>query len=100
MADIQLSPELFSDIQQAVSKQHPDADNGVVLQYLAAVSGYLLGNEPNMQKEDKDRYLDDLFGFAGKVCSDVHGHVEQQAQAAQPAPPVGQAFGYWVPPKG
>lgn len=97
MADIQLSPELFSDIQQAVGKQHPDADNGVVLQYLAAVSGYLLGNEPSMQKDDKDRYLNDLFGFAGKVCNDVHGH--RQQQTARPAPPAGQAFGYWIPPK-
>lgn len=97
MADIQLSAELFSDIQQAVVKQHPNADNGVVLQYLAAVGGYLLGSERNMSEQDKASFLEDLHGFATQVCKDVHGQQAQQ-QAPSAAPPAGQAFGYWEPP--
>jgi len=97
MAEIQLSPELFHDIQQAVHKQHPDADNGVILQYLAAVTGYLLGSERGLDKAAKDRFFSELCGFAEKVYHDLHNH-QEQAQA-QPAAPVGQAFGYWNPPK-
>lgn len=101
MAEIQLSPELFQDIHQAVAKQHPDADNGVVLQYLAAVSGYLLGSERNMDKATKDRVLSELNGFAAEVLDDLHQH-QQGQQAPQPAqtpPATAQAFGYWNPPK-
>ena len=45
MADIQLSSQLFQDIQQAVERQEPGADQGVVMQYLAAVMGYLLNKK-------------------------------------------------------
>ena len=31
MADIQLSSQLFEDVQQAVLRQQPDADQGVIL---------------------------------------------------------------------
>jgi len=97
MADIQLSPELFHDIQQAVHKQHPDADNGVILQYLAAVSGYLLGSETGLDKAAKEQFFGELCGFAEQVYQDLHNR--QEELKAQPAEPVGQAFGYWNPPK-
>jgi hypothetical protein len=97
MADIQLSPELFHDIQQAVHKQHPDADNGVILQYLAAVSGYLLGSETGLDKDSKDAFFGELCGFAEQVYHDLHNRQEQLK--AQPQQPVGQAFGYWTPPQ-
>ena len=93
MADIQLSSELFQDIQAAVIKQHPDADNGTVMQYLAAVTGYLLGSERNMDKSAKDAFMDELCGFAGHVYNDLQTRQDQQAAAAK------SAFGYWNPPK-
>lgn len=93
MADIQLSSQLFQDIQQAVSRQHPDADQGTVMQYLAAVMGYLLANQRQMDAAEKAAFLDDLCGFARHVVEDV-ARGEQQQQAAQ-----AQAFGYWEPPK-
>jgi hypothetical protein len=93
MADIQLSSQLFQDIQQAVQRQDPDADQGVVMQYLAAVMGYMLGSQRDMTAADRDAYMDELCGFARHVYTDLTQR-QQQTQA-----PSGQAFGYWTPPK-
>lgn len=95
MAEIQLSSELFEQIQQAVLKQQPDADQGVVLQYLAAVMGYMLASQRNMQDQDRDAFLDELFAFARHVYDDVSAQRQQQAA---PAAPAAAAFGYWEPP--
>jgi len=94
MADIQLSSQLFQDIQQAVERQEPGADQGVVMQYLAAVMGYLLGSQKDMSDADRDAYLDELFGFAKHVVGDV-----SQRQTPQQQAPAGQAFGIWEPSK-
>lgn len=92
MADIQLSSQLFQDIQQAVATQHPGADQGTVMQYLAAVMGYMLGNQRQMSSEQKQAYMDELCAFARHVYEDLASS-QQQQQAAQ-----AQAFGYWEPP--
>ena len=94
MADIQLSSQLFQDIQQAVQRQDPDADQGVTMQYLAAVMGYMLGSQRDMPAADRDAYMDELCGFARHVYEDLAQHQQQQARA-----PAAQAFGYWTPPK-
>ncbi|MDJ0741162.1 MAG: hypothetical protein QNJ91_15715 [Gammaproteobacteria bacterium] len=93
MADIQLSPQLFQDIQQAVQRQDPDADQGVVMQYLAAVIGYLLGSQRGMSADDRAAFMDELCAFARHVHDDLSGRQPQQA------PSAAQAFGYWIPPK-
>ena len=95
MADIQLSSQLFQDIQSAVQRQAPDADPGVVMQYLAAVVGYMLGNQRGMSDADREGFLDELCGFMRHVYQDV----VQQQQQQQASPTSGQAFGYWEPPK-
>lgn len=93
MADIQLSSQLFQDIQDAVTRQHPDADAGMVMQYLAAVMGYMLGNQKQMDDAAKQAFLDDLCGFARHVVDDL-------TKSAQPQqPPAGDAFGIWEPTK-
>lgn len=93
MADIQLSSQLFQDIQQAVARQHPGADQGVVMQYLAAVMGYMLANQRQMDEAAKNAFLDELCSFARHVVEDMsRGQAQQQAAQAQ-------AFGYWEPPK-
>ena len=94
MADIQLSSQLFQDIQDAVQRQEPGADQAVVMQYLAAIMGYMVGSQRNMSEADRDGFLDELFGFARHVVNDV---VQQQQQQQQQA--AGKAFGYWEPPK-
>ena len=96
MADIQLSSQLFQDIQTAVQRQAPDADPGVVMQYLAAVMGYLLGSQHGMPAADREEFMDELCGFARHVYEDVAGQQQQQQQQASPA--SGEAFGYWEPP--
>lgn len=95
MADIQLSSQLFQDIQQAVAKAHPGADTGIVLQYLAAVSGYMLGSERSMQDEEKQAFFAELCGFAEHVYNDLQKRQQPQQRQVDP----GQAFGYWNPPK-
>jgi hypothetical protein len=93
VADIQLSSQLFQDIQQAVQRQDPNADQAVVMQYLAAVMGYMLGSERNMPADERDALMDELCGFARHVYGDLAQREQQQTQR-----PTGQAFGYWVPP--
>ena len=97
MADIQLSSQLFQDIQAAVLRQEPDADPGVVMQYLAAVMGYMLGSQRDMAMSDREAYMDDLCAFARHVFGDL----AQQQTESRVQPPGGQAtaFGYWNPPK-
>ena len=94
MSDIQLSSQLFQDMQQAVQRQVPDADQGVVLQYLAAVMGYMLGSQRNMSAAARDEFLEELCGFARHVYQDVSQQQQQQQQAPAAS---GQAFGYWEP---
>lgn len=93
MADIQLSSQLFQDIQEAVNRQHPNADAGVVMQYLAAVMGYMLGNQQQMDDAQKQAFLDDLCGFAHHVVDDLKKSQQQQQAAAS------NAFGIWEPNK-
>ena len=94
MADIQLSSQLFQDIQQAVQRQDPQADQAVVMQYLAAVMGYMLGSQQDMPAEDRDALMDELCGFARHVYGDLAQRQPQRTQR-----PAGQAFGYWIPSK-
>lgn len=94
MSEIQLSPQLFQDIQQAVTRQHPDADQGMIMQYLAAVMGYLLASQQNLSEQQRNEYLDELCGFARHVADDV-GSQNQQRQSAA----AQNAFGYWDPKK-
>ena len=94
VADIQLSSQLFQDIQQAVQRQDPQADQAVVMQYLAAVMGYMLGNQRDMPAADRDALMDELCGFAHHVYGDLVQRQQQQTQR-----PAGQALGYREPPK-
>jgi len=94
MADIQLSSQLFQDIQQAIQRQDPKADQAAVMQYLAAIMGYMLGSQRDMDPRDSDALMDELCGFARHVYGDLVQSQQQQAQRS-----AGQAFGYWIPPK-
>lgn len=93
MSGIQLSPELIDSLRQAVSRQSPEAaeDDGVLMQYLAAVTGYLLGRQSidNQQKRD---FLDELVAFLRHVFEDTDSRLQAQRQARS-----ADAFGYWTP---
>lgn len=98
MADIQLSSQLFQDIHQAVRQQDPQADDAVVMQYLAAVMGYMLGSQRDMPDAEREAYLDELCGFARHVYDDL-AQRQRQRQQQQQQVASGQAFGYWHPPE-
>lgn len=70
-------------------------DPGVASQYLAAVIGFLLGQQ-EMPSDQKREILEELAAFTTHVANDVD---EQRRQPPPPpAPPQQQAFGIWKPP--
>lgn len=93
MSGISLSPQLFQEIQQAIVKQEPSAaqDTGLVIQYLGAIAGYMLGSQamPTAQKEE---FLGELKGFIEHVMKDTDQKHQQQSQAQ-----ASSAFGIWEP---
>lgn len=96
MSGISLSPELFQDIQQAIVKQEPTAaqDTGLMLQYLGAVTGYMLGSQ-SMASDQKQEFLGELQGFIEHVMKDTDQKQQQQRQTQ-----AAGAFGIWEPAKG
>ena len=91
MADLNLSQELIDNIQQTIVAVDPAAqDASITLQYLAAVTGYLLGGQQNMPKNQKDDFLKQLNAFSQHVLDDICKPVAPPAAAAK-------AFGVWKP---
>ena len=72
MSEIKLSPQLFEDVQQAVIQHDAEAaeDVGLLLQYLSAVTGYLLGSQ-QFERAYKDAFLQELSGFTQHVMDDT-----------------------------
>ena len=95
MSGIQLSPELIDSLRQAVVRQSPEAvdDDGVLMQYLAAVTGYLLGGQ-SIDSNRKKAFLDELVAFLRQVFEDTDRRFQAQRQEQSAG-----AFGYWNPGK-
>lgn len=84
---IQLSSEMISDLKAAIMKHDPAAENEMYfMQYLTAVSGYVLAHQdqPGM---DKKSVLNDLTHFMGQVLDQVESDMK----------PPEDAFGVWKP---
>lgn len=96
MSEIQLSPELFQSVQEAIIKQEPEAqqDPGVLMQYLAALMGYILGSQQQMPSETKESFIEELADFAKHVMRDADEKVQQQRRSQ-----AANAFGIWTPSK-
>ena len=91
MSDLQLSPQMISEIESVIIQQDQQAqDPGIMMQYLAAVIGYRLG-QMDMGGDDKEEFLGQLCGFVKHVFDDVEG------QNSAPPPPAEDAFGIWTP---
>ncbi len=91
MSELKLSTKLVQGIQGVVIDQDERArDVGVLLQYLAAVMGYLMGNQ-NTSDHDRQAFMDELKAFAQHVMDDCAQQQRQRRQAPQ------EAFGYWDP---
>jgi hypothetical protein len=88
---IQLSPQLMTELRDALKKQDPrTTDDVMAMQYLVAAAGMMLAeiNNPQMNKKDA---LEDLSGFM------THVFEYMEAQKPQVAPPAQDAFGVWKP---
>lgn len=87
MSEIQLSRELAQAVQGAIAEHDAQArDELIAIQYLAALTGYMLGNTtlPSSQKRE---LLGQLHGFSEHVLQDM-----ERSQA-----PKQEAFGIWRP---
>lgn len=93
---LNLSRELVQDLMRALQRHDERArDPRLGAQYLAAVIGLLVGNDPRPAAQKRE-LLDELTAFSGHVLDDVLARAE-----ARPAPPAAdpeKAFGVWKPP--
>ncbi len=95
MAQLKLSTQIINDICNLLEKADPNAsDSGVASQYLAAITGYLLGQQ-DMPLNEKEEILQELSAFSLHVVKDVEQ--QRQRRAAEPSPPAQEAFGIWKP---
>lgn len=90
---IQLSGELITGIKNLLVEHDATAENDLItMQYLCAISGYILAHQmsPGL---DKKGLLNDLTAFMGQV-------VEQVEADLGPSQPAQEAFGIWKPGEG
>jgi hypothetical protein len=92
MSEIQLSAQLAEGVKAALAAHDAQAQDDIIaLQYLAALSGFMLGGQ-NLPTAQKRELLDQLHAFSKHVLEDM------ERQAAPPPPQQQQeAFGIWRP---
>lgn len=92
MSELQLSEQLIETVQDALSRHDERAnDPGITLQYLAAITGFMLANQ-NLPHNEKHEFLDQLYAFSQHVLDDIG-----QEQVTNQPPPQQEAFGIWKP---
>lgn len=91
MEPIKLSDQLVEDLQKTIV-QHDEraSDGGIAIQYIAAVLGYMLAQQP-FADDQKREFLNQLCEFSK--------HVFEDCQKNQPAGPE-SAMGKWRPGDG
>lgn len=95
MSELKLSDNLINEIQSDIVSVDTSArDPYVMLQYLAAIQGYVVGRQ-QMETVEKRQILDELSTFAKHVMDDVDSSMRQHSQQAQ-----GEALGIWRPENG
>ncbi|MEJ2643613.1 MAG: hypothetical protein P8180_01560 [Gammaproteobacteria bacterium] len=91
MSELQLSNELVRSVQTVLEAHDERArDPGIMVQYLAALTGFVLGQQ-NMDTASKHGLLGQLSAFSKSVLDDV-------SQPDTP-PPAQEAFGIWRAPR-
>jgi len=91
VSELQLSNDLVQSVQSALETHDERArDPGIMIQYLAALTGFMLGQQ-NMDTASKHELLGQLGAFSKSVLDDVSG--------PQTPPPAQEAFGIWRAPK-
>jgi len=95
MSELQLSAKLVRELQDVITKHDENAsDPGVISQYLAAVIGFLLGQQ-EIPAQQKTEIIDNLGAFIKHVADDVAK--QSESKQAPPPPPPQDAFGIWKP---
>ncbi len=103
---LQLNDELINGVLDAVARHDPEAgeDSVLALQYLAAISGYVVAAYPGPEA-DRQALLDHLAAFARHVADDRTRRLQSET-SAQPQAPKGRsvptddpAVGIWKPEK-
>ena len=90
MSGIQLSGELAEKLKAVVVEHDASAENDLLfMQYLTAVSGYVLAHQktPGLNKQE---FVSDLSNFMGQVLHQIEGDLQRQQ-------PQEGAFGIWKP---
>lgn len=105
---IEISEELITKVINVIAEYDAEAneDRIVVLQYLAAINGFLSADYPGPDAE-REELLEHLTEFTRHVCNERVQSKQQQSapqQAAQPDLPKGKsvptddpAVGIWKP---
>ncbi|ANB02300.1 hypothetical protein [Ectothiorhodospira sp. BSL-9] len=93
---LQLSGELVQKLQD-ILVEHDERchDPLVTVQYMSAISGYLLGCQP-IPAAKRQEFLEQLAAFMRHVHDDVERQQREQ-QAAPAQQPPQEAFGIWRP---
>ncbi len=95
MSQLKLSDKLINEIQaDLVSVDERAQDPYVMLQYLAAIQGYVVGRQ-QIETVDKRQIQEELSAFTKHVMDDVDNSMRQRNQQ-----PRGEALGIWRPEDG
>ncbi len=92
MDQLKLSNELVDAVIGTLAQNDERAkDPFIASQYLAAITGYLVGVQDTPSPEKND-ILEHLGAFSRHVCDDIDQQRQQEAAA-----PSQEAFGIWKP---
>jgi hypothetical protein len=95
MSQLKLSDNLINEIQSdIVSVDDRAKDPYVMLQYLAAIQGYVVGRQ-QIETPEKHQIQEELNAFTKHVLEDVVSSMRQHSQQAR-----GEALGIWRPEDG
>ncbi len=95
MSQLKLSDKLINEIQaDIVSVDDRARDPYVMLQYLAAIQGYVLGRQ-QIETPEKHQIQEELNAFTKHVLEDVDSSMRQPSQQQR-----GDALGIWRPEDG
>jgi hypothetical protein len=94
MEQIKLSKDLIMALQNVlVSIDHRAADPYIMVQYLAATMGYLVGRQ-DIPLSRKQEICEELNAFNQHVMKDIDQTIQKQKQQQQASQ---EAFGIWKP---
>ena len=90
--EFQLSHQMVEEVKSVLTGHDKRAkDDLFTTQYLAALVGFIVGNQ-QMSAAKRREILEDLNGFSAHVMQEI-----EQQQVQQAAPPPQEAFGIWRP---